>query len=115
MQDRRFSLNAPQIGQSVFLTLTSGTPNAAGFVYGGGIPAAPYQLGSGCVVQVDLGSAVSFFPVTTNGAGAWGMGLLIPPDHNLVGIQAALQIALFNTSGLLGFDLSNGLIVTIGI
>jgi hypothetical protein len=42
------------------------------------------------------------------------MGLFIPPDPNLVGVQAALQAALFNTSGPLGFDLSNGLIVTIG-
>jgi hypothetical protein len=31
-----------------------------------------------------------------------------------VGVQAVLQVALFNTSGPLGFDLSNGLIVTIG-
>ena len=99
---------------NVFLTLTSGSPNAAGFLYGGGVPVAPYPLGSGCEVQVDLPSAIPFFPVMTNSTGAWSMGLLIPPDPNLVGVQAALQVALFSTSGPLGFDLSNGLIVTVG-
>jgi hypothetical protein len=109
-----FGSNPPQIGQNVFLTLATGTPNATGFVYGLGIPAAPYQLGYGCVAEIDPGTAISLFPVTTNSAGAWGMGLMIPPNHSLVGIQAALQVALFNTAGPLGFDLSNGLIVTIG-
>ena len=101
-------------GQDVFLTLTSGSPNAAGFLYGGGVPVAPYPLGSGCEVQVDLPSAIPFFPVMTDSTGTWSNALLIPPDHNLVGAQAALQIALFSTSGPLGFDLSNGLIVTVG-
>ena len=109
-----FGCNAPRIGTNVFLTLTSGSPNAAGFLYGGGVPVAPYPLGSGCEVQVDLPSAIPFFPVMTNSTGTWSQGLLIPPDPNLVGVQAALQIALFSTSGPLGFDLSNGLIVTVG-
>jgi hypothetical protein len=110
-----FGCSGPRIGQNVFLSLTSGTPNAAGYVYGGGIPPSPYPLGSGCVVQVDMGSAIPFLPVVTNGTGAWWNGLLIPSNHNLVGVPIALQIALFNTSGPLGFDLSNGLIVTIGL
>jgi hypothetical protein len=38
----------------------------------------------------------------------------LPADPSLVGVQVALQIALFGTSGPLGFDLSNGLIATIG-
>jgi hypothetical protein len=109
-----FGCNAPRIGTNVVLTLTSGSPNAAGFLYGGGVPVAPYPLGSGCEVQVDLPSAIPFFPVMTNNTGTWSMGLPIPPDYNLVGVQAALQAALFSTSGPLGFDLSNGLIVTVG-
>ena len=42
---------------------------------------------------------------------AWHMAYTSP---SLVGIQAALQVALFNTYGPYGFDLSNGLILTIG-
>jgi hypothetical protein len=109
-----FGCNAPRIGHNVFLTLTGGSPNAAGFLFGGGVPGAPYLLGSGCAVQVEPSSAIPLAPVTTNGTGTWSMGLLFPPDESLVGIQAALQVALFPTSGPLGFDLSNGLIVTVG-
>jgi len=65
-------------------------------------------------VQVDLSSAIPFSPVMTNSTGTWSNAVLIPPNYNLVGVQAALQIALFATSGPLGFDLSNGLIVTVG-
>jgi hypothetical protein len=36
----------------------------------------------------------------------------LEPSH--VGVQAALQVALFATAGPLGIDLSNGLIATIG-
>ena len=50
----------------------------------------------------------------TDSTGSWSRVFSIPPDPNLVGLQAALQIALFSTSGPLGFDLSNGLIVTVG-
>jgi hypothetical protein len=109
-----FSCNAPRIGQNVFLTLTSGSPNAAGFLYGGGVPVAPYPLGSGCAVQVELSSFVQFSPAMTDAGGMWWKALLVPLNPNLVGVQAALQVALFSTSGPLGLDLSNGLIVTVG-
>jgi len=109
-----FGCYAPRIGTTVLLTLTYGSPNAAGFLYGGGVPVAPYPLGYGCEVQVDMASAIPFFPVMTDNTGTWSTVLLIPPDPNLVGVQAALQVALFSTPGPLGFDLSNGLIVTVG-
>ena len=109
-----FGCNPPRIGQSVLLTLTSGTPNAAGFLYESGVPVAPYPLGSGCEVQLELASAFPAFPLMTDGTGAWSQGFVIPPDPNLAGIQAAFQAALFSTSGPLGFDLSNGLIATVG-
>ena len=109
-----FGCTPPQIGQSISLTLSNGTPNASGFVYGSGIPTTSIPLGSGCEVQLDLGSFVPVFPVATDGTGTWGLGLLIPPDPGLVGASAVLQIALFNTSGPFGFDLSNGLIAQIG-
>ena len=109
-----FGCNAPRIGQNVFVTLTSGSPNAAGFLYGSGVPVAPSPLGSGCEVQVDPSSAIPLSPVMTNSSGTWSLGLFFPQDPNLVGLQAALQVALFSTSGPLGFDLTNGLLITVG-
>jgi hypothetical protein len=105
---------APRIGHDVFLTLSNATAGAAGYLYGGGIPAAPLVLPSGCVVQVNLAAFAALFPVAADSTGSWAMGLLIPPEPALVGLQAALQIALFNTAGPAGFDLSNGLQVTVG-
>ena len=105
---------APQIGQVALLTLTSGTPNAAGLLYASGIPAAPYPLGAGCEVQVDLATAIAISPVATDGVGFWGLGVFIPFDLILVGNQFVLQSALYPTSGPLGFDLSNGVNVTLG-
>jgi hypothetical protein len=38
----------------------------------------------------------------------------LPPDPVFVGLQAAMQIALFGRAGPFGLDISNGLVVTIG-
>ena len=62
----------------------------------------------------DLATFGQLIPVVTNAAGSWGLTVAMPSNPTLVGIQAALQIALFGTSGPFGFDLSNGLIVTVG-
>jgi hypothetical protein len=105
---------APRVGQSVVLTLTQATPNASGFVYGSGFPAASVPLGSGCVVEVDLASFSPFFPVTADASGAWSLGLVIPPDAAFVGVQVAMQAAVFNTSGPFGFDLSNAVWAIVG-
>jgi hypothetical protein len=53
-------------------------------------------------------------PVSTTSLGAWSGGLAVPMIAGLAGIQLALQAALFGTPAPLGFDLSNGLIVTAG-
>jgi hypothetical protein len=98
----------------VALSLTQVTPNASGFLYYSAVPAAPIALGSGCIVQLDAGTVSPLVPVTADAAGAWALSLAMPPDQSLVGVQAALQIALFGTAGPLGLDLSNGVIATIG-
>ena len=90
------------------------TPGASGFLYSSGIPAAPIALGSGCTAAVDLASFAPFTPVAADPTGSWGLTLGVPPDTGLVGVQFALQIALFPTAGPLGLDLSNGLHITVG-
>ena len=110
----KFDCSGPRIGQTAILVLSHARPNASGAVFGSGVPLAPYLLGSGCTVEVDLASAVPLFPVTTNGTGSWGTTVLVPPDPSLIGIQVALQIALFNSPASPGFDLSNGVIATVG-
>jgi hypothetical protein len=38
----------------------------------------------------------------------------LPKPQVVVGIQAAMQVALVTTAGPLGLDLSNGVIATVG-
>ena len=73
-----FGCNAPRIGQNVTFSLTQGTPNASGFLYGSGVPAAPIALGSGCTVEVDLATFSPLLPVVANAAGAWAVTVAIP-------------------------------------
>ena len=79
-----------------------------------GIPAASSALGSGCTLALDLATSAPLIPVVADPTGAWALTLFVPSDPNLVGVQVALQIALFATAGPFGLDLSNGLIVTVG-
>jgi hypothetical protein len=94
--------------------LTQGTPNASGFLYHSGVPAAPLALGFGCSVEVDLAAVSPLIPVTASLTGGWASAFPVPFDPNLVGVVVALQIALFGTAGPLGLDLSNGVIATVG-
>jgi hypothetical protein len=96
------------------VSLTQGTPNVSGHVFCSPIPAAPTVLGSGCIVELDLATFMPFIPVTTDASGAWNLIVPVPPNPSMVGEHLALQIALLGTAGPLGFDISNGLIVTVG-
>ena len=52
--------------------------------------------------------------VAANNAGSWTVSAPLALDPTLVGLQASLQIALFNTQGPFGMDITNGLIATAG-
>ena len=109
-----FACSAPVIGQNVTLSLNQATPNAAGSVFYSGVPAAPIPLGFGCIVELDLATYALLLPMAADPTGSWAITLTLPMDPGLVGIQAAMQVALFGTAAPFGIDISNGLIVTIG-
>lgn len=106
----------PRIGQIFDLTVSNATPNAAGFVYISDVPASPLNLGSGCVVQVDLLSAMPLVPLSTGPTGSWMWTYQVPVPYIpvLVGYPAMLQGALFGTSGPLGFDITSGVMLSLG-
>jgi hypothetical protein len=60
--------------------------------------------------RLDLATFSPLTPVSANAIGFWASTSALPLDPSLVGVQGALQIALFGTAGRLGIDLSNGLI-----
>ena len=106
--------NAPRIGQDLTFTLTQATPNAFGILYISGIPASPIALGSGCSLELDLATLLPLLPLSTDATGSWTILFPLPFDPSLVATQFALQIVLPGTLGPFGFDLSNGLIATLG-
>ena len=80
-------------------SLTQATPGASGFLYFSTVPAAPIVLGSGCTVELDLATFAAFTPVR-------GPRRLLVDSPSaslrsvgLVGLQLALQIALFGVYG----------------
>lgn len=109
-----FSSNVPQIGHDVILSLSQGSPNKAGALFYSSVPSSALPLGGGCTVQLDLATFAELLPVATNSSGAWSLMVPLPSDPALAGLIQVMQIALFGTSGPLGFDLSNGLVATIG-
>jgi hypothetical protein len=52
--------------------------------------------------------------MAADASGSWATTVTLPMEPALVGVQAAMQVALFGTPGPFGLDISNGLIVTIG-
>ena len=52
--------------------------------------------------------------MATDALGSWNLSPSVPNSTALTGATIALQLALGPTSTPLGFDLSNGLLLTLG-
>jgi hypothetical protein len=109
---------APVLGSNMIFNVALGTPGASGFLYASA-PAAPTAVSSGCVVRVDLATAVPVMPVSTTAYGPWNQGVWtgavpVPFVPTLAGAQLMAQVALIGTSSPAGFDLTNGLLITLG-
>ena len=53
-------------------------------------------------------------PMATDALGSWNLSPSVPNSTALTGATIALQLALGPTSTPLGFDLSKGLLLTLG-
>jgi hypothetical protein len=105
--------SAPILGSIISFNLTLATPNASGFLYASA-PTSATTVSPGCIVRVDLATAVPVLPVTANAIGSWTTTTPVPFVPALAGAQLALQIALLGTPSPPGFDLTNGLLITLG-
>ena len=70
-------------------------------------------LRAGCRIFLALPNltVLASFPVTN---GKWSLPLFIPNQKSLLGLQVAVQSFHPNSSSALGFDLSNGLLLSLG-
>ena len=107
------STSAVLIGQPMTMSITNAAPNIGGTIFITTVPAGSVSFG-GCVAYVSVLYLVPLFSIQTNGSGSWSGSFIVPNDPNLVGQQFVLQALLAPTATLLGFDLTNGALVTVG-
>lgn len=106
----------PVLGESLNVELRDGQPALPALVFlAPSIPAT--GLGSGCTAYLDIAQLELLFIGALDGSGstAWPTASL-PTDASLAGQQVALQAAVGpSTMAPLGFDLSNGVLMTFGL
>src|SRR5690606_27945246 len=73
----------------------------------------PFPAAGRCQLDVDAGSAavLAALPIS---AARFGRVFPLPDDPALHGLQLVVQAVVGPTNGRLGFDLSNGLLLTLG-
>jgi hypothetical protein len=89
------SSNAPVLGATLTLSITSGGANTGGVLFyapplGGSTP-----LPGGCIFSLDPSTYNIFVMVATNGSGAWSLPLPLPNDATLECASVDLQALLF--------------------
>ncbi len=100
----------PIIGQAVTLSVTNGTPNAAGGIYVG-VLGTPTAVGNGCTLQLDLPTLALFAPIQLTPQGAWSLSTSLPNDPTLLCRGADFQAVVFESGGV---ALTNALHVVVG-
>jgi hypothetical protein len=105
----------PVVGTFFQVTVSGATANAPLVLFA--VPGTPPPLPlPGCVVHVNGPGLLSVASGSTDAGGAWSMGLVVPEDHLLAGLDATLQALVVVPGGpLLGAgEASNGLHLTLG-
>ncbi len=107
---------APILGQTATLAVTLATAQRNGLVFAALPPATAQPIGGGCVVYLPLGTIASWLsiPITTDASGSSALSIPLAGVPTLAGTQVALQAVVLPTSGPLGFDLTNAVVVTLG-
>ncbi|TAJ11994.1 MAG: hypothetical protein EPO68_13980, partial [Planctomycetota bacterium] len=108
------SADDPVLGTSTVVRMTDAGAGLAGLVFVGA-PALPWFLGSGCSIHVSPVGALPLAAVSTSAGGKWTSApIAVPSDPSLAGAQLVLQAILGpSATQPLGFDLSNGVLLTL--
>jgi hypothetical protein len=108
----QLSSTPPQIGSTVTLSVTGAPPSASGVLFAGA-PAPALPVGGGCSVHRDVATIFEVAPITTDGAGNWSVGVVLPNALALAGTSVGLQgIVLLPAPP--GFVLTGAILATIG-
>ena len=106
----------PVLGGTSEITLGGANPSLPLIAFLGSTVGAPVNLGDGCHAFLDPASVITFLSAVTDSEGSWkSPAIPIPASAALNGLQLALQAIVGPTAtSPLGFDLSNGVLLTLG-
>ena len=105
----------PVLGKTIVLSGANVAAGVEGELYLSAVPAAPSDLGGGCTAYLDLESAFQVASLEADSSGAWSVGFPIAYDLALNGVELRAQAVFFDSGAALGFELTNGLHLRLGI
>ncbi len=106
-----FSTTLPVLGQTSTISLTGATPSVFGSMFVS-LPTPAYTPIGACNVYVDVFTMFELLQFATDTAGALTLTVPLPNDPLLECASVHLQCVDFGGSA--GFELSNGVLVTLG-
>jgi hypothetical protein len=102
----------PILGQSMTIAGQDDPPGVPGILVFSLAPPASTWLGaSTCYAHFDLGGGIALAPLTQP---QWSLTVPVPLVPQFAGLECALQSWHVPTSGPLGYDLSNGMLLRLG-
>ncbi len=106
--------SAPVLGAPIEFAQSGAPPGSVSSLVASLTPAGPLSLPGGCAVYVDVATMTSLGSPSSNAAGAWSMCTSLPFLPGLAGGAVVVQAVTIDPSTPVGFQLSNGLSVTLG-
>jgi FG-GAP repeat len=103
----------PILGEQLVLKITGAPANGLFYPFASVGPAVITPVGGGCQAYLNLAALITTLPpIPLDAAGNATVGLLLPMDPGLPGIQGVMQGLVLPAGG--GFALSNAIRVTLG-
>jgi hypothetical protein len=102
------------LGGVSFVSLSGGVPGAASILVMNDPLASPLLVAPGCELYLDVFTSYFFATQTVDANGGWLVIAPVPIEPALVGYDLMLQAFAAPGTGPQGFDLTNGMRITIG-
>jgi hypothetical protein len=110
----RLGATRPVVGTTATLQVTGALPGAAGLLVLGFDPAWIRRHAGVVPLYLDLQQPLTTALMATGASGIWSGPLAVPNVPSLIGTTLAVQNAVVSTATGIGFDASNGLLLTAG-
>jgi hypothetical protein len=110
------TMTPPILGGSVSAGLVGAAPSATAVLAIDLAVGVPTNIGGGCVAHLDAAHVASWLilPLSVGSTGSANLSIPVPSIPVLVGYPATAQAVVYDAAAPFGFDLSNGIAMTLG-